>query len=188
MTVRATAVGPVTIERVSREDLDVVMGVLNDATAWLHRAGASNQWQYPLPRSSWDRTARGLDDGEVFLARGQDGKAIGTLRLEWTDRYGAWPVEPDAAGYMRSLATTASVRGEGIGAVLVDWAGAQVVERGRRYLRLRCCGENPALCRYYEGLGFQFRGHVQEAAWAAALYELDLEAAIACMPGICQEE
>jgi GNAT superfamily N-acetyltransferase len=166
------------MEQARPEDLDVVMGVLNDATAWLHAVGIDYQWKYPLPQSSWDRTARGLDHGETFLARGPDGRAIGTLRLEWTDKYGAWPVAPDVAGYMRSLATTANVRGTGIGAILVRWACQQAADRERRYLRLRCCGENPVLCRFYEGLGFQLRGHVQEKAWAAALYELELESAL----------
>ena len=99
------------------------------------------------------------------------GRAIGTLRFEWSDPY-LWPHDPDDAGYVHSLATRNSVRGHGIGAALLEWAKEHVRARGRSRMRLDCWGNNAALCAYYERLGFTFCRQVEHPRFCANLYEM----------------
>jgi RimJ/RimL family protein N-acetyltransferase len=42
---------------------------------------------------------------------------------------------------------------------------------GKKFIRLDCMAENPALCAYYEQVGFTHRGETQGKGWKAALYE-----------------
>ncbi len=42
---------------------------------------------------------------------------------------------------------------------------------GKRYLRLDCMAENPALNDYYRRAGFSYRGERRGDGWAASLYE-----------------
>jgi ribosomal protein S18 acetylase RimI-like enzyme len=70
--------------------------------------------------------------------------------------------------------------GQGLGARLIDWAGAHVASRNRRYLRLDCGAENASIRAYYEDLQFQHVRDVEVAIsgagstnrpWRASLYE-----------------
>jgi GNAT superfamily N-acetyltransferase len=166
--------GLLAVERAEQGELTAVMTVLEDAAAWLHSIGIRYQWPSPLHEGSWNRTREGIEKGHVYLVRTSDGCPIGTARVEWTDKYGAWSGFPKDAGYVRSFATVRSVRGHGVGAALLEWAQQHIRSRRRRYLRLRCCGINAELCEYYEARGFTFCGQVQGGMWLASLYQMEL--------------
>jgi ribosomal protein S18 acetylase RimI-like enzyme len=53
------------------------------------------------------------------------------------------------------------VRGQGLGARLISAAASLTRERGRSWLRLDCDRDNPGLRAYYEGLGFDHAGDVE---------------------------
>jgi RimJ/RimL family protein N-acetyltransferase len=42
---------------------------------------------------------------------------------------------------------------------------------GKKFIRLDCMAENPALCAYYEQAGFTYCGETRGKGWKAALYE-----------------
>jgi GNAT superfamily N-acetyltransferase len=178
MTTLQTPLGLITLEKAEREDLSLVMGILDDAAAWLHSRGIDYQWPSPVPESSWDRTERGIREGQVYLARTGDQCPVGTFRIEWRDTYEAWPHDPDYAGYVRSIAIRSSARGHNIGASMLEWARQHIRGHHRRYMRLRCCAENLNLCRYYEDLGFALQGQVQAEMWVASLYQMEVERAL----------
>ena len=54
---------------------------------------------------------------------------------------------------------------------MLERAEERVTAAGREYLRLDCRVDNAALRRYYERLGFEHRGDVDQPRFAAALYE-----------------
>ena len=62
---------------------------------------------------------------------------------------------------------------QGLGAALVEWVGRRAATLGRCYLRLDCLCGDPEIRRYYEGLGFEHRGDLDDAArgFRLSLYE-----------------
>jgi ribosomal protein S18 acetylase RimI-like enzyme len=143
---------PVAVRAATADDLAAVLGVLDEAAAWLWSQGI-RQWpeyfepQWVLPR---------LEAGETWL--GWSGReAVGTFTLQWEDA--AWSDHrDDDAGYVHRLAVRRS--SPGLGRMLLDDAAAKVRGAGRHFLRLDCMSANEALRAYYAGLGFEPRGEV----------------------------
>lgn len=164
-----TSLGPISLETALPDELPVVMGILDECAAWLHSKGIA-QWRSPQPPHEWERMKAQITLGQVFLARLEsDRSVVGTLRIEWEDP--AWPHDSAVAGYVHALAICNHARGHGIGASLLEWAQAQIADRGGEYIRLDCWAENVVLRRYYEGLGFRYCGAFEEKGWIGVLYE-----------------
>lgn len=158
------------IEPATPAEVDVVLGVLNDAAQWTVDRGAAG-WRPGIWTTRW--LLEGIERGETFLAR-RDGTVVATITLQWSDPL-FWGERPPDAGYVHRLAVTSDAHGEGIGRRLVEWAERVTVSRGRPFLRLDTAYENPKLCAYYEALGFAFRGEkTLTGDWGSyhyALYE-----------------
>ena len=142
------------VRRAGPEDVDEIVAVLSEAARWLLARGI-RQWPDPFPR---ERVERLVGRGDFYLAS-LDGEPAATLALLWSDP-AFWGEQPEDAGYVHALAVKRTHAGRGLGARLLDWAEAQVVARGRTYLRLDCLAENDALRRFYEAQGFEPRGEV----------------------------
>jgi hypothetical protein len=134
------------------DDLAAVLGILDEAAAWLWSQGI-RQWpesfepQWVLPR---------LEAGDTWLAW-SGGEAVGTFTLQWDDA--AWSDHTDDdAGYVHRLAVRRSV--SGLGRELLGRAGGLVRDAGRHFVRLDCVTANETLRAYYAGLGFEPRGEV----------------------------
>jgi predicted GNAT superfamily acetyltransferase len=65
--------------------------------------------------------------------------------------------------YIYRMATVGRARGNDNGARLVTWAGDRAAQAGYRWLRLDCFRTNTELHAYYERLGFQRVGTVEDA-------------------------
>jgi GNAT superfamily N-acetyltransferase len=134
------------------DDLAAVLGILDEAAAWLWSRGI-RQWpehfepQWVLPR---------LEAGETWLAWSGH-EAVGTFALQWDDV--AWSDHhDDDAGYVHRLAVRRSAAG--LGRRLLDDAAELVRDARRHFLRLDCMSANDVLCSYYADLGFEPRGDV----------------------------
>jgi GNAT superfamily N-acetyltransferase len=149
-------------------DLDAVLSVLDEAVAWLHSIGVTEQWLGPFSsEEAWVSIYRSaIESGHVFVARNDDG-IVGTFRLYesgwlpfdeqiWSD------VGLDGAAYLHTLAVRRSVAGAGIAAQMLDWAAKVAAARGLKELRLDCWAGNERLRRYYLEAGFQWRGDVPQ--------------------------
>ena len=134
------------------DDLPAVLGVLDEAAAWLWSRGIRQWPQYFEPQWVLPR----LDAGETWLAW-QGGEVVGTFTLQWDDA--AWSDHrDDDAGYVHRLAVRRSA--SGLGRNLLDDAGALVRDAGRHFVRLDCVTANETLRAYYTGLGFEPRGEI----------------------------
>ena len=140
------------LRQASAEDLAAVLGILDEAAAWLWSRGI-RQWpeyfepQWVLPR---------LEAGETWLAWSA-GEAVGTFTLQWDDA--AWSDHhDDDAGYVHRLAVRRSAAG--LGRALLDDVAAQVRDAGRRFVRLDCVTANDVLRAYYADLGVEPRGEI----------------------------
>jgi ribosomal protein S18 acetylase RimI-like enzyme len=151
------------IERASVEELDEVVALLSEASAWL-RARGIEHWPDPYP-ADWVEPS--IRRGETCLAR-RDGDVVGTITLRWDDP-AFWGDQPPVAGYVHGIV----VRREfaGLGPQLLDWADEQVHSAGRELLRLDCRTDNTKLRRYYEGHGFVHRGDTTVSDFRTSIYE-----------------
>jgi GNAT superfamily N-acetyltransferase len=102
-----------------------------------------------------DQVAR----GEWWVSRVQDA-VLGALRLLDSDPE-VWGTDDGGALYVHGLVTDRARAPRGLGADLLDWAGAQAARRGRPWLRLDCVETNDRLRRYYADLGFDEVGRVE---------------------------
>jgi ribosomal protein S18 acetylase RimI-like enzyme len=153
------------VRQARSENVDEIVETLTEAARWLLARGVE-QWPDPFPRGRVEPLVR---RGEFFVAR-LDAEPAGALVLRWSDP-SFWGEQPDDAGYVHALAVQRGFAGHGLGAGLLDWAEARVVEAGRKFLRLDCMAENAALRGYYERLGFELRGEQPVDEFVAALYE-----------------
>lgn len=163
--------GPLTINPASPDELSVVMEIYDEAAGWLHSKGIV-YWAYPQPPWIWDLVKHDIENGCVFLCRTQaDGRAVGTLRILWSDP-AIWPAAADDAGYIHGLAIRLDVRGYGVGAAMLEWAKDYLRSHGKAYLRLDCEAGSPALRQYYEKLGFAPCGEITHNDYVGARYEM----------------
>lgn len=150
------------IRRARAEDGPTVLAILNEAAAWLRLRGVA-QWP-PVFEPGWIEPA--LGGGHVWLVE-VGGEGLATMSVTWSDRL--WP-DDGTAGYVHRLA--ARRRALGLGAWLLGQADRIVAARGRTHLRLDCVAANTRLRRFYEGLGFAYRGEVEfpraELLWSTA--------------------
>jgi len=134
--------------------IDEVLSVLNEATAWLRARGVS-QWPERFDPSWVDGAIR---RGETWLVR-VDGAISGTVTLDWADPI--WGDVGGAAAYVHRMAVRRQAAG--LGAAILAWAADTARQRGRPALRLDCVAFNPRLRAYYEAAGFVHRGDVTVA-------------------------
>lgn len=160
------------VEPARPAELRIVLEILDQAAEWMLKRGIS-QWQSPSPPEVWERMVRGIEKGEVYLAKlPATSEAVGVVRFEWT---GAplWPTETDA-GYIHTMAIRPTHMGRQFGRKLLAWALGHVRSRGKRFARLDCISTNRRLRDYYEAAGFLYSGDGVLGDYRLSLYELPL--------------
>jgi GNAT superfamily N-acetyltransferase len=160
----------------SGADAPAVVGLFDEAVAWLAARGQDGQWgttpwsQRPELVSRVDGWARrgGLriahDDG--------DATALGALVL------GVHPphVEPieEAEAYVEAVVSSRAHAGRGIGAALVAAAAQEAREAGAVVLRVDCWVGAPPLVAWYERQGFVRSGRFDVRGWIGQVFTMRL--------------
>jgi hypothetical protein len=147
------------------EDFDTVLGLIDDAAAWLRTKG-TDQWEAPWPnRDARDaRVMRGLAGGKTWIVRdGNVAVATVTLTPKLNPRVWSRPACTcdlgERAVYAHRLITARSHAGCGLGAQLIDSAGLDARYRyGAQWIRIDVWNTNAALHGYYLGTGFETCG------------------------------
>jgi hypothetical protein len=163
---------PPIVRRAQPDELDQVIDILAECSAWLIAQGIV-QWP---DRFSPADLVPDLEDGDLYVV--PDGSSlVATVTLQWTDRM-FWGARGDA-GFVHRLGVRRSHAG--IGGSIMEWASTEVPSRGRYYLCLDCLCTNVRLRQYYEELGFTVVGAVNgptehahtiaHGPWQAILYE-----------------
>jgi GNAT superfamily N-acetyltransferase len=163
---------PLEIRLAAPDDIDVVVDVLAEVSAWLRTKGIK-QWPARFPVDFFQSYVR---RGELYVAT-IAAEIVGTVTLQWSDP-SFWGDREDA-GFVHRLAVRRSHAGWG--RTLLDWAEQKAVERGRSFLCLDTLSNNTRLRRYYEDMGFRAVGEINGpadhptdpvlGAWRAVLYE-----------------
>ena len=145
------------------DEIDVVLELLADASAWL-RARGVEKWPDRFERD-WVMPA--IERGETWLAE-RDGEITGTLVVQWDDPT-FWAGYPMDAAYLHRLAVRR--HGEALGENLLHWAERRVAGAGKPFLRLDCVAWNEPLRAYYERAGYRHVGDVAIGPYVQARYE-----------------
>jgi GNAT superfamily N-acetyltransferase len=109
----------------------------------------------------------------MFVARLND-RIIGSFALNtaapsyMSER---WKSFPSSAFYLEAFVTSRTLTGLHIGRTLLQWAEQYTRDAGRTTIWLDCWGENVALVRYYQQMGFVPRDEFMVKDWRGQLFE-----------------
>jgi hypothetical protein len=166
------------IRDASESEVQISASVLDETAAWCasHGLRAWDQGVFAYPngrgiRRLWEWHA----SGSLYLIW-VDGVAVGTFSLLTRDNT-FWPQAPDDALYLHQFGVRRHA--SGIGHFAIRWMRDEAQRRGRKYLRLDCLGDNPAIRRYYEAAGFAHRGDLVIDEISYALYEMTIDGPLA---------
>jgi GNAT superfamily N-acetyltransferase len=99
---------------------------------------------------------RSIRAGETFIVWDEDGTPAATITVDRWVNPDLWTPEEAAepALYAHKLTIARAYAGQGLGAELLDWAGARAAAAGDRWRRVDVWTTNRELQRYYLRLGF----------------------------------
>ena len=154
------------------EDFDTILGLIEEASAWL-RTKDTDQWADPWPtRDARDaRVTRGLAGGKTWIVWDEDvAAATVTLTPKLNPKVWSRPActcdLSERAVYAHRLITARSHKGLGLGAQLIDWAGLGARYRyGAKWIRIDVWGTNTGLHDYYLSTGFEPCGICEDSGY-----------------------
>ena len=161
-------------------DKSAVLSLIESAAKWLQECKGTDQWAKPWPdKSSRDaRVEQGIKDGLTWIVEDSPGLVAATVTCREHGNDMLWtPAElAEPAAYVSRLIVSRDRAGQGLGAALVDWAGARAVSQWRaRWIRLDVWTTNTALHQYYKNQGFEHQRTLDfENYWdypSAALFQ-----------------
>jgi GNAT superfamily N-acetyltransferase len=160
----------------SAADAPAVVGLFDEAVAWLVARGQEGQWgttpwsQRPELVARTHAWARG--DGLRIAQEDGDATPLGALVL------GAHPphVEPidEPEAYVEALVTSRAHAGRRIGAQLVAAAAEEARAAGAAVLRVDCWAGAPTLVAWYERQGFRRSGSFDVRGWIGQVFTMRL--------------
>jgi GNAT superfamily N-acetyltransferase len=160
----------------SAADAPAVVGLFDEAVAWLVARGQEGQWgttpwsQRPELVARTHAWARG--DGLRIAQEDGDATPLGALVL------GAHPphVEPidEPEAYVEALVTSRAHAGRRIGAQLVAAAAEEARDAGAAVLRVDCWAGAPPLVAWYERQGFRRSGRFDVRGWIGQVFTMRL--------------
>lgn len=152
------------------EDIDIVLGILDEAASWLQQQNIPTVWK----PGEFSRLAfvEQISHGEVHIGL-VDEKPAGTLTLQWSDPVWWGERRPDS-GYVHKIAVRPAYAGQSIGRKMLKWAEAASRKADKKFLRLNCLAEDRKIRDYYERDGFAYVRDVHGPKAMASLYEKTL--------------
>lgn len=160
----------------SAADAPAVVGLFDEAVAWLVARGQEGQWgttpwsQRPELVARTHAWARG--DGLRIAQEDGDATPVGALVL------GAHPphVEPidEPEAYVEALVSSRAHAGRRIGAQLVAAAAEEARDAGAAVLRVDCWAGAPPLVAWYERQGFRRSGRFDVRGWIGQVFTMRL--------------
>jgi hypothetical protein len=170
--------GPLYLRRAQPQDLDTVIGMIDDAKVRLAELGTdqwSTDWADSQGRSRRDRVEHSLAKGTTWLALFACQHPVrpvvlpvATVTIEKTANPNVWTDSEairEPAVYLGRLVTADGFGGLHIGTAMLDWAGQHGASYGARYVRIDVWTTNEALHEYYAKRGFDDCGLVPDESY-----------------------
>jgi GNAT superfamily N-acetyltransferase len=152
-------------------DKAAIIGLIDSAAAWLGKHKNTNQWARPWPDEPTrdGRIIRGIEHLDTWMVeRGGILAATITYRDQanpslWTET----ELKRQRAVYVSRLIVDRDFAGQGLGADLIDWAGARGMKQwGADWIRVDVWTTNTGLHNYYKGQDFEYLRTVEvEHEW-----------------------
>ncbi|MEU5989583.1 GNAT family N-acetyltransferase [Spirillospora sp. NPDC047418] len=177
--------------RIARPDeINVVLGLIDHAAAWLRAEKDTTQWArpWPDPEGRLKRVHEALANAETWLLLDAD-RPIGTVSIRTLGHEELWTAEErrTEAVYLHRLVVHRDYAGGGLGAELIGWAGREGASRQRNaeMIRIDVWTDNGALHDYYRSLGFKDVAirRTSDGTPSGALFEKPLDPAGPAGPG-----
>ena len=162
--------GQVKVVPAKPEDIDTVLGILDEAAAWIIEKKLPSVWK--PGEFSRQNFLEQISRGEVHIGL-VDETPAGTITLQWVD-LAFWGEQQPNAGYVHKLAVRPAYSGQKIGVEMLKWSESVTRKAGKELLRLNCLAEDRKIRDYYEQAGFLYKGDVDGPRAKASLYEKSL--------------
>lgn len=152
-------------------EVDSSIDVLREVAQWCED-NDMNMWK--VGDLTKERLLNGVNEKNFCVGKlGKDNAC--SMILQWHDPL-FWPeAEDNEAGYIHKLCVRRKYSGMGLSGKMVEFAIAECINRGIRYLRLDTGWNREPLCRLYESLGFRRVGRRIVGEREFALYELEID-------------
>lgn len=130
------------------EDLEDIVAMLADDPLGAQR----ERYELPLPQGYVDAFAAiQADPNQELVVAEYDGRVVGVLQMTlipYLTYEGSW------RALIEGVRVSSSMRGQGVGRSLFEWAIKRARERGCRLVQLTTDKARTDALRFYEGLGF----------------------------------
>ena len=138
--------GTFTLRRARKGDLPRILALLADDQLGAAREDADDLGPYEQAFDAID-----ADPAHLLVVGELDGDVVATFQLSYLpglSRKGSWRAQIEA------VRVSGKLRGQGVGALMIQWAIDQARERGCSLVQLTTDKSRVAAHRFYERLGF----------------------------------
>ena len=141
---------PITIREARREDVAAIVRLLADDHLGAGREVVSD----PPPAAYFEAFEKVAADPRNLLAVAEDagGKVVGTLQMTFIPGLSNQGAE---LALIEAVRVDSSLRGQGLGQVMIGWSLDEARRRGCRFVELFTHGSRVDAQRVYEKLGFE---------------------------------
>ncbi len=162
------------IRRGTAADADAVIGLFDEAVAWMVARGQTGQWG-TRPMSENEKLGARVREwatGDGLWMAEQDGATAGALVVGERPEHVHPADEPEL--YVELLLSSRRLAGNRIGARLIMRAIELARERGVELLRVDCWAGAPKLVGFYEDQGFVKDGTFDVRGWIGQVFSMRL--------------
>lgn len=142
----AVELGTFILRRARKGDLPHILALLADDQLGATRESADDLAPYERAFDAID-----ADPAHLLVVGELDGEVVATFQLSYLpglSRKGSWRAQIEA------VRVSGKLRGQGVGALMIEWAIGQARERGCSLVQLTTDKSRAAAHRFYERLGF----------------------------------
>jgi protein-tyrosine phosphatase len=161
-----------TIAVAGQEDVNAMIGVLEEAASWLWNRGI-RQWEPGSMRTQRRTFRRWTRSNGLVVARSDGDLAGGCFLVD--EPMAEWATHSGAAFYLHRLVVARAHAGCGVSAGLLDWCKNRARELGVPRVRLDCWDGNERLRAFYRAAGYRELEAVPSHGFIVRLFELEIE-------------
>ena len=140
----------ITLREARREDVAAIVGLLADD----HLGAGREMVSDPPPAAYFEAFEKVAADPRNLLAVAEDaaGTVVGTLQMTFIPGLSNQGAE---LALIEAVRVASSLRGQGLGQVMIGWAMDEARRRGCRFVELFTHASRVDAQRFYERLGFE---------------------------------
>lgn len=141
------------ISQATADDVQDLIGLRRESERWLAARGI-DQWTARWMDVADEKARRATRQKRAWIVKSTSGKTAATVTLGGPDE-DLWHPSDGPGLYLYKLIVARAYAGNGIGALVINWACSRAAEWGYPWLRLDAWPSNPKLLDYYRTQGFE---------------------------------